>query len=326
MKVADMHCDTIAEIWYSQKSDHPQNLKKNSLAIDIERLRKGDYLIQNFAMFVDTDRKQDPLESLMELIEVFYNQMEQNKDEIGVVRSFQDIEANRQAGKMSALLTMEEGATCRGNISILRNLYRLGVRMATITWNHENCLGFPNNSCAFPGAPNTINGLKQNGIDIVKEMERLGIIIDVSHLSDAGFYDVYNNTQAPFVASHSNARTLCGHCRNLTDDMILKIAERGGVIGINYCSEFLMTPDENGKSVSRVSDMARHARYLMNLGGIDCIGLGSDFDGIGGELEMKDCSMLPLLEQELRYQGFHESEIEKIFYQNVLRVYKEVLK
>ena len=336
MKIIDMHCDTIAEIWYSQKNVAAgkaavcKNLRENDLQLDLMKMKKGDYLLQNFAMFVNLERKENPFESVMQLVDVFYTEMEKNKDLIGVVKNYADIEANMQAGKMSAMLTVEEGGVCKGEIPFLRDLYRLGVRMMTLTWNHENSLAYPNNvpgdgETVFPYEPDMSRGLKEKGYAFIEEMERLGIIIDVSHLSDAGFYDVYEHTGKPFVASHSNARALCGHCRNLTDDMIRKLAERGGVTGLNYCCSFLMEPDENGHVQSRVAKMAEHAKYLEKVGGIDCIGLGSDFDGIGGDLEMKDASMLPLLVDALRKAGFHESEVDKILYKNVLRVYKEVL-
>ena len=336
MKIIDMHCDTIAEIWYSQKNVAAgktavcKNLRENDLQLDLMKMKKGDYLLQNFAMFVNLERKENPFESVMHLVDVFYTEMEKNKDLIGVVKNYEDIEANMQAGKMSAMLTVEEGGVCKGEIPFLRDLYRLGVRMMTLTWNHENSLAYPNNvpgdgETVFPYEPDMSRGLKEKGYAFIEEMERLGIIIDVSHLSDAGFYDVYEHTGKPFVASHSNARALCGHCRNLTDDMIRKLAERGGVTGLNYCCSFLMEPDENGHVQSRVAKMAEHAKYLEKVGGIDCIGLGSDFDGIGGDLEMKDASMLPLLVDALQKAGFHESEVDKILYKNVLRVYKEVL-
>lgn len=336
MKIIDMHCDTIAEIWYSQKNVAAgktavcKNLRENDLQLDLMKMKKGDYLLQNFAMFVNLERKENPFESVMHLVDVFYTEMEKNKDLIGVVKNYEDIEANMQAGKMSAMLTVEEGGVCKGEIPFLRDLYRLGVRMMTLTWNHENSLAYPNNvpgdgETVFPYEPDMSRGLKEKGYAFIEEMERLGIIIDVSHLSDAGFYDVYEHTGKPFVASHSNARALCGHCRNLTDDMIRKLAERGGVTGLNYCCSFLMEPDENGHVQSRVDKMAEHAKYLEKVGGIDCIGLGSDFDGIGGDLEMKDASMLPLLVDALQKAGFHESEVDKILYKNVLRVYKEVL-
>lgn len=326
-----MHCDTIAEIWYSHRTDKPLTLLANSLHIDIEKMKIGNYLLQNFAMFVNLERELDPLETVLQLIDVFYQEIEKYPDKIGVIQSYQDIAKNEKLGRMSAMLTIEEGGVCKGNLAYLRNLYRLGVRMMTLTWNYENELAFPNSvpgdsNQVFPFSPNTKNGLKEKGFEFLDEMERLGVIIDVSHLSDAGFYDVYEHTKLPFVASHSNARALCSHCRNLEDDMIRKLAERGGVIGLNYCASFLMEQKcKEDICRSTVGRMAEHARYLAKVGGIGCVGLGSDFDGISCELEITDCSKLNLLEMELRKQGFHESEIEAIFYKNVLRVYKELL-
>ena len=165
--------------------------------------------------------------------------------------------------------------------------------------------------------------------EFVEEMEHLGMIVDVSHLSDAGFWDVIRYTKKPFVASHSNARALVPDCpRDLTDDMIRALSERGGVAGINYFPPFLSAQDpkaDRSAYQSRISDMIRHMKHMKQVGGIQCIGLGSDFDGIHGDLEMKDGSELPKLEWAMRKEGFTESEIEAVFYGNVLRVYKEVL-
>ncbi len=232
---------------------------------------------------------------------------------------------------MSAMLTIEEGATTNCNLHFLRNLYRLGVRMITLTWNFDNGIGHPNFKAKKPdGTPDSTipndEGLTEFGIEMVQEMERLGIIIDVSHLSDGGFWDVMKYTTKPFVASHSNARGQCNHVRNMTDEMILALAKRGGVMGINYAADFLeVAPDDKEGFMSTVDNMVKHIQYIKNLAGIDVIGLGSDFDGISQNLEMKDCSMLGMLADRLRENGFTEEEIEKIFYKNVLRVFKEVL-
>lgn len=330
MKVVDMHCDTIAEIRYSLESEEPQELARNSLQIDLEKMRRGGYLLQNFGMFVDTDRPEDPLESVLHLIDLFYREMEKNKDVIRPVRTYADILENEKNGVMSAMLTVEEGAVCKGNVAFLRNLYRLGVRMMTILWNHPNELGSPNfytedlyggGGYAFDGS----HGLTERGLEFLAEMESLGMIIDVSHLSDAGFWDVLEHTTKPFVASHSNARALCGHGRNLSDAMIRALAERGGVIGLNYLGMFLTGPGEDGRCPSRVKRMAQHARHIIDVGGRECLGLGSDFDGIGGDLEMDDCSKLQLLAEELKRQKFTATEIEGIFYKNVLRLYKDIV-
>lgn len=271
------------------------------------------------------------------MIDLFYNEMDKNKDLIRPVTTYKEIIENQQNGLLSALLTVEEGEVCQGNLAFLRNFYRLGVRMMTLTWNYENQLGFPND---FPkqgdpkpksshtyfmnGTPSK-KGLKEKGLEFIAEMERLGIIIDVSHLSDGGFYDVYNHTSRPFVASHSNAREVCPHCRNMTDDMIRKMGERGCVIGLNYLGKFLSAVSEDGRPKSSLEAMVRHAKYITNLGGMDCLGLGSDFDGFTEQSELYDCSAMPLLSEALKKNGFSSSDVDKIFYQNVLNLYKEIL-
>jgi membrane dipeptidase len=135
---------------------------------------------------------------------------------------------------------------------------------------------------------------------------------------------VLKYTTKPFVASHSNARGLCRHYRNLTDDMIKKLANRGGIIGLNYSPNFLEEGETEKDCHSTVALIAKHARYITNLGGIACLSLGSDFDGIEGNLEMKNCSMLPLLEEAMKKEGFQQSELEAIFYKNVLSIYRQV--
>ena len=155
-------------------------------------------------------------------------------------------------------------------------------------------------------------------------MVRLGMIIDVSHLSDDGIYDVYNNTKNPFIASHSNARSLCSHQRNLTDDMIKKIGHRGGLIGVNFYSSFL---NNNYKSndMSKIEDIIDHMKYIANMGGIDSVGIGSDFDGIDCPLEFESAENMQLIYNSMKKSGFKEEDIEKIFYKNAMRLFKELL-
>lgn len=329
MKVVDMHCDTIAELYYRREAGKASSILKNDCHIDLERMIKGDYLLQNFALFTDLKEREKPFEYCMKLLDLFYTEMEKHQDLIGIVTSYKDIEANRQAGKMSALLTIEEGGVCQGEIAFLRNFYRLGVRMMTLTWNYKNELANPNriwreNGRAF-FEPDRENGLTDTGIAFIHEMERIGMIIDVSHLSDAGIFQILANTKKPIVASHSNARGVATNPRNLTDDMLKQISERGGVAGINYCADFLYDWKHEEERLSRIQDMISHIRHMKKVGGIECIGLGSDFDGIGGNLEMKSPQDLPALEAAMRQNGFTESEMEAVFYGNVLRVYKEIL-
>jgi len=321
MPIIDMHCDTI-----SRDSFPKEGLRLNSLQVDLHKMKDAGYLLQNFALFVNMETDPNPLVSGLRMADMFHEEMKKNSDLIRPVTTYDEIIKNQNQGLMSALLTLEEGEICQGDVRILRDFYRLGVRMITLTWNHFNSIGAPNhykNTSSVYGEPN-MTGLTEKGLAFIEEMERLGVIIDVSHLSDGGFYDVLNYTKKPFVASHSNARVLAPHCRNLTDDMIRKMGERGCVTGLNYYRNFLNPFDDKLSAKGDASDVARHARYIVDLGGMDVLGLGSDFDGCDNEFT--DCSHMYLLETELKKQGFTASQIDKIFYQNVLRVYEDVLR
>ena len=263
MKVVDMHCDTILRLY-----DEGGNLLENEFNIDLRKMVKGDYLLQNFAMFVNLGEKDDPLTKAQRLIDLYYQEIEKNKDLIKPIFSYQNIEDNQRDGLMSAMLTLEEGAVVNNDLAILRNYYRLGVRMITLTWNHPNGIGYPNLISTKEYKDlyhiNTQDGLTDFGIEYVREMERLGIIIDVSHLGDAGFYDVLKYTTKPFVASHSNARSVCGVARNMSDDMIKLLAKRNGVMGINFCGDFLKASKTGGVR-SCVEDMVKHILYIMHI-------------------------------------------------------------
>ena len=208
--------------------------------------------------------------------------------------------------------------------------------MLTLTWNYPNELGWPNLEQPGQGVDresfrpdfrkaNTTQGLTETGIAFVEEMERLGMIVDVSHLSDAGFMDVLRVSKKPFVASHSNARSVCGWVRNLTDDMIRLLAEKGGVTGLNFCPAFLTDVPDGEATYGSIDAIVEHAKHIVKVGGIDCLGLGTDFDGIKTHDELPDASCMPLLVNAFEKGGFRASEIDKILSGNVLRVYKEVL-
>lgn len=326
MKIIDMHCDTISEIRERRQNGEPQQLAANSLHVDIQKMKKAGYMLQNFAMYIDLKKDLDPFEYVNSLIDIFYEEMERNKNDIRVIKTYKEIMENERCQKMSALLTIEEGGCCKGKIENLEKLYELGARMMTLTWNYPNELANPNllqNETDADGFPlfDGTKELTEAGFAFVERMEELGMMIDVSHLSDAGFWQVADCTKKPFAASHSNARALCGHARNLTDDMIKTIAERGGVIGLNYYGCFLNKKNDSTSTAARI---AEHARHIMNAGGIECIGLGSDFDGIDGSLELADCAHLYKLFDALHAAGFSQDAVEKIAYRNVLRVYKEV--
>ena len=318
MKVIDMHCDTIMVLMNGK-----DELRKSNNMIDLEKMQKGNYLLQCFAMFVpyvskNKEEKYSPFEYCNKMIDKYYLELDKNQDLISPAFTSADIEKNIKDGKMTALLTIEEGGVCLGNIEFLRNFYRLGVRMMTLTWNFKNEIATPNidyfaiDRDKVRGAdvlPNVTDGLTEFGIEVVKEMNKLGMVIDCSHLGDKGFYDVIKYSTKPIVCSHSCSRSVCNHPRNMTDDMLFKLKENGGVVGINYCQGFI----KSDKTLATIKDVVKHIVYIKDLIGIDYIGLGSDFDGISNEnIELKDASMMGELIDELRAQVFGEDDIDKI--------------
>ena len=210
MKVFDLHCDTLSELRYAEKAGAPKSFAENDLHIDLQKLKKGDYMLQCFAAFVNLGDKTpgaDPLVTALEEIDVFKRIMEKYPEEIAPVYRPSDIRKNAAEGKISGMLTIEEGGCCKGSLGVLRRLYELGVRMMTLTWNHENELASPNvvpggGGDIWPCAPNTETGLKEKGFEFLAEMERLHLIADVSHLSDKGFWDIVEHSTRPFAASH----------------------------------------------------------------------------------------------------------------------------
>lgn len=325
--VIDLHCDTIAQIESAQREGKQRSLRQNALHIDLERMRQGGYLCQCFALFTHLGalrkRGESPFAHACHLADCMDEAIAPNEDYIQKCTSYQEIAACQTAGKMAALMTVEEGGVFEGKIENLHALYRRGVRMSTLTWNFANELGYPNpnREKGKPYHEDVTNGLTPAGVEMVREMQRIGVLVDLSHLNDAGIWDVFACTKEPVIASHSNARAECGHLRNLTDAMIRKLADRGGVTGINYCSEFVR-PDTDFTSCE---DLVRHMRHLKQVGGIDCIALGSDYDGIGNQTEMGGAQGMQMLADFMENSGFTTGEIEKVFSQNALRVLKDVL-
>ena len=371
MYTADLHCDTISKIWHAKLRGENASLKNSDelaqpLHIDLGKLKAGQYVLQNFALFANMhmpasllqgcrsdfssqmpgaamaaisenggEEYVDPWYQAKEMIRVFREEIDANKDLIRQVRNWNDIEKNQQDGIISAVLTTEEGGIIQGDISRLDTLYDAGVRMMTVTWNFDNELGHPNHQPSgvkedfrnfYRFTPEKNMGLTDTGKEAVKRMEELGIIPDVSHLSDEGFFDVADVLNGPFAASHSNARAICGCSRNLTDEMIRVIADHGGVIGLNFCPSFVVETDDENLCYTSCEGLMRHARHIMNIGGRDVIALGTDFDGIPhNNLEIDNAGQIQKLAEYALKNGFSRAEAEGMFYKNVLRLYREVL-
>ncbi len=315
MRIIDLHCDTITKLFHEKKS-----LYDNDCHLSIKKMLQSNYMLQCFAIFVHLNKQESPYQTCLTYIEHFKKEMQDNKEFIKQIYCYQDLTDNIKDNIMSALLTIEEGATIEGDLKKLRHFYDLGVRMMTLTWNFENEIGYPNNmSNPENWSVITDKGLTSFGKKVVKEMNDLGMIIDVSHGSDKLFYDVIELTDKPIVASHSNARKINWCPRNLSDDMILKLKDNGGVMGINYCPAFVSKETD----VNQIPMIVEHIKHIVKVGGIETVALGSDFDGIKTPNGLSDASKMFLLTEALRKEGFSEKDIDKIYYQNFLRVFEK---
>lgn len=328
MNYIDMHCDTLAEALV-RKSATAEHLE--GTMVDTYRLGEAGAAAQFFAMFLPQrnepgwfglETMPQPEELMEKMYEIYCNTMAACSDSVAPARNYAELTANRAAGKLSAFLTIENGFVVRGKLENIKKVYDMGVRLITLTWNDANCFGF----CHSAEQEEMERGLTDFGKEGVAYMQELGMLVDVSHLSDGGFWDVAELSKRagkPFVASHSNCRALSPATRNLTDEMIHTLADCGGVAGLNFAPSFL-NMDMNDK-VSRISRMCDHVIHLIDKGGIECVGIGTDFDGIGGEFEIADCTDMPLLFAALHLRGLSDDAIEKIAYGNVARVIKETL-
>ena len=306
----DLHCDTIMQLL-----DHPDSgdLYRNTWKIDIEKLQKAHSKVQDFALFINLGDTNDPYGRYEEMRNLCTTQIHLYGEHIQHVLSYQDVESVYKSGKIGALMSIEEGGVLGGDLDKLKQAYQDGVRLITLTWNYPNGLGEPH--CGEQHKK-----LTPKGIEFVEAMQDLGIIVDCSHLNDAGTEQLGDILDVPFVASHSNAREVTAHTRNLPDNLIKLIANKGGVIGLNFAQSFLGT-----SPVSRIEDIVKHGLYLINKGGEDVVALGTDFDGIKPNTEIKDASEMYRLYDAFKEVGLSVDQCEKLFWKNADRLLKEIL-
>ena len=306
----DLHCDTIMQLL-----DHPDSgdLYRNTWKIDIEKLQKAHSKVQDFALFINLGDTNDPYGRYEEMRNLCTTQIHLYGEHIQHVLSYQDVKSVYESGKIGALMSIEEGGVLGGDLDKLKQAYQDGVRLITLTWNYPNGLGEPH--CGEQHKK-----LTPKGIEFVEVMQDLGIIVDCSHLNDAGTEQLGDILDVPFVASHSNAREVTAHTRNLPDNLIKLIANKGGVIGLNFAQSFLGT-----SPVSRIEDIVKHGLYLINKGGEDVVALGTDFDGIKPDTEIKDASEMYRLYDAFKEAGLSVDQCEKLFWKNADRLLKEIL-
>ncbi|MCI8465754.1 MAG: membrane dipeptidase [Lachnospiraceae bacterium] len=336
MKYIDLHCDTLMMF----AGEHG-NLYENTKSVDLLRLRKGDCLAQFFAIWMPDGEGREELRKagfcdalsgelsdeewddayIERLFACFQRTCTEYGNEVSLALGEKDLRENEERGKLSAFLTLEDGRAVRGSLDRLKEFYDKGIRLITLTWNFDNCFGRANYRDGKFGGRGS--GLTEFGREAVQYMNELGMMVDVSHLSDEGFYEVAAVSRKPFIASHSNARTLSYCSRNLSDDMIRRLAQKGGVTGLNFAPGFL-AEDFDSKE-SSIKRMAAHAKHIVNCGGEEVLALGSDLDGIEGNLEIASPDQMELLWDALQKAGFTKRQIELAARENAKRVIREIL-
>lgn len=314
MRIIDMHCDTLIEGWRKPEI----SFVDGDRSINLQLLKDHESLAQFFAMYLSRQemKTMDPYDILKGIYGYYSRMMEENRDLIRPAYSASDIRANQEAGLLSSFLTVEDGVFLDGKIERLQEVYDMGVRLITLMWNFENSVGFP---CSDDPQAH-MKGLKPFGIEAVEAMNEMGMIIDVSHMSEGGFYDVAKHSRKPFVASHSCARELCNHRRNLTDDQLKTLGNAGGIVGVNFECSFL----KEGSDRATYDQIIEHLLYMRNKAGIEAVGFGSDFDGIDDNGELVNYGGFTTLLERME-KHFTYDEIDKICSENALRVVEDVI-
>ena len=309
--VFDLHCDTALAL-LGKTMNEAGSLRKNESHIDLERASKLGGYAQCFACFTTPFMEQwgkvSPIVVFERELATIQREVDKNKDLISIAYSAAEIEQNQEKGKMSAILTLEGTAGIGYDPALLEDLHAIGFRISSLGWNEKNPL---------TGSHKTGGGLTDQGREFVKEAQRLGILMDVSHISDEGFWDMMDVTNAPIIATHSNSRAVWNDSRNLTDEMFLAICKTGGVAGYNACAEFT---GEN-PTIDTICDHIFHFMELDPSG--KHIALGGDLDGVDNmPAGFEGVQSWPILAQRLLERGLSEETVMDIYWNNILGVMK----
>lgn len=294
----------------------------------LEKYKKGQVNAGIFVIWIDPPNDSNPRKRALEIIEHMSVEITTNEDLFHIVRKYDDIEETIKTNKMPILIGLEGLSYIGKNVNLLNALYLFGARHAMLTWNEQNEL-----ATGVKGNPD--RGLTSYGIEAVKRLEELGMIVDVSHANEKTFWEICELTTKPFIASHSNCKALCNAPRNLTDRQLKAISEKGGVVGLNAFSDFVSDKVEDRD----IDHLANHVDHMVEIMGIDHVGLGFDFDdylegdtlsafaeGDAKTIGFEDITHVPKLIGILEKKGYSKEDIEKIKYKNFFRIIKEILK
>jgi membrane dipeptidase len=358
----DTHCDTPMDI---VESGFDLGVKHDKGCVDFPRMKEGGLDAEFFAAYIAQGPRNDSIydkvhAETLAILDAIHKNVEKNVSLAGIALSPDDAYKLKREGKIAAFIGLENGYPVGKDLSRIKTYYNLGVRYITLchSGNNDIC-----DSSSDPGGPEN-NGLSVFGAGVVKEMNHLGMMIDVSHISDKSFFDVISASKAPVIASHSSCRSLCSSPRNLTDDMLQSLKSNGGVIQICILSSYIKTPEPNpereaeikelkekygdfGKltdeqktifrqerweilnkyrKLATVSDVVDHIDHVVQVIGIDYVGIGTDFDGGGGVDGCKTIAEMKNITIELLHRGYSKADIEKIWGGNIMRVFREVEK
>lgn len=306
MKFLDFHCDTIGECANQKKA-----LAQNDLHISLQKSICFENYGQVFAIWIpDEYRKVAAFTYYKQVLSCFQNELQKNQDHMMQIKTPEDLKTAFSENKIAAVLSVEGGAVLGGDFSKLQALYDDGVRLMTLTWNDTNEIG---NGCFAENK----GGLTGFGKKVVREMQKMHMLVDVSHLNERGFYDVADVTDMPFVASHSNAKIVdnpYAQARNLTDDQINVLVARRGLIGLNLCADFLGNNGDTGADA-----VLRHISHFLSRGAESVLAFGCDFDGCKVHESLNGIDRLPDLFSYLVQHGISEEQLERICFLNGYR-------
>lgn len=305
--IIDLHADTISRI--AVKGEH---LASNSGHFDLRRARDVGVRLQVLSLYSSERDSNRALEDILFQIDYFEQEMLSCGNLAYRVRSKEDLEDGWSQERIGLMLHLEGGEALGTRISNLRTLYRLGVRSVGLTWNHRNLLA--------DGVMDGVSGggLSEWGREVIHEMNRLGMIVDLAHISPAGFWSVLQATNKPVIVSHANALAICPHPRNLRDEQLLAIAKNGGLVGLTFVPDFVADHEAS------LEILVEHIRHMIRIMGEEHIALGSDFDGTETTV-ISDVSAYPLLPAALEKHGLNAGEIERLLKDNFLRVLNDIL-
>lgn len=321
MNLMDLHCDTV---WRLMDLGGNGDLWENDGAVSLKKL-KNKGTVQFFACFLYLDSMKGTTKEakydegychVLSMIRYLKEQVRIYGKEARFVLKPEELEMYGEDSRTGIVPTVEEGGILNGSLERLDHLYQEGVRLLTLMWNYENCLGFPNSK--DPAVME--RGLKPFGFQTVEKMNELGMVIDLSHASDGVFWDVLKYSRKPVAATHSNCRALADHPRNLSDSMLRALGEKGGVAGLNLYGPFL-----GRKKESCLEEMTEHLLHMIQIGGSDLPAIGTDFDGFDGmdHMDIPDAGAMERLWDAMKKKGVSEKQLDLIWAGNARRLWEE---